>query len=92
MSGAPRARDLAISDDGRMATGIWECTPGTYRSEKRGVSEFMHVVRGEATITGDDGVVHELRAGHALLLPDGWSGTWEIRETVRKTYVVVTTA
>jgi uncharacterized cupin superfamily protein len=27
-----------------------------------------------------------------MLCPDGWSGTWEVEETVRKTYAVVKTA
>jgi uncharacterized cupin superfamily protein len=70
---------------------VWECTPGTYRSTKQGVSEIMQIVAGEATITGDDGTVHEVRPGVAVYLPDGWSGVWDIRQTVRKTYVIVAT-
>ena len=33
-----------------------------------------------------------MRPGVVRFFPDGWSGTWEIRETVRKTYAIVRTA
>lgn len=92
LSGDPQAAELEMVEDDRVSVGVWECTPGEYRSSKSGLSEFMHIVAGDATITGDDGTVHEARPGVAIYLPDGWSGTWTIRETVRKAYVVVTTA
>ena len=90
-AGDPVESALELSDDGRVATGIWEVTPGEFPSEKKGISEFMHFVSGDATITGDDGVSFEIRQGTALFLPDGWTGRWAVRETVRKTYVIVTT-
>ena len=92
LSGDPQASEFEFVEDGRVSTGIWECTPGEYRSSKSGLSEFMHVVAGDATVVGDDGAVHELRPGVALYLPDGWSGTWTIRETVRKVYLTVASA
>ena len=30
--------------------------------------------------------------GAVVFVPDGWQGIWDIRETVRKTYVIVRTA
>jgi uncharacterized cupin superfamily protein len=30
-----------------------------------------------------------VRPGVALTVPSGWQGRWEVRETVRKTYVIV---
>jgi len=52
----------------------------------------MHFVAGEATITDEDGTEHEIGAGVAMMFPDGWRGTWQVRQTVRKTYTIVRTA
>jgi uncharacterized cupin superfamily protein len=81
-----------VSDDGRVELGVWEVTPGSFRGSCDGVYEQMHFVAGRGTITDADGVVTEIRPGVVMLCPDGWSGLWEVSETVRKTYAVVKTA
>ncbi len=86
--GDPRESLRSILDDGRVQAGIWECTPGSFPSARDGYSELMLFLAGDATITDDDGTPHEIRPGTALLLMDGWRGAWEIRETVRKLYVI----
>jgi uncharacterized cupin superfamily protein len=48
----------------------------------------MHVLCGEATVTSDDGATVELRAGVAFVARSGWRGRWDVRETLRKTYVI----
>ena len=57
-----------------------------------GYYEQMHFVAGRGTITGSDGVVTAIGPGVVMLCPDGWSGTWKVDETVRKTYAIVKTA
>lgn len=52
----------------------------------------MHFLSGAGTITTADGTVHEIRPGVVLVAPDGWRGTWDIRETVRKVYTIWATA
>jgi uncharacterized cupin superfamily protein len=90
-AGNPVESALEISDDGRVSTGIWECTPGEFPSEKRGIGEFMVFLSGEGTITDEDGTAHEIGAGVAMWFPDGWRGTWLIRETIRKAYTIIAT-
>jgi hypothetical protein len=51
----------------------------------------MYFLAGDATITDADGTPHEILPGAAIMLNDGWRGAWEIRETVRKVYVIVPT-
>jgi uncharacterized cupin superfamily protein len=89
LSGEPYESWRVLSDDGRVELGIWEVTPGSFRGEKEGVYELMHFVKGAGTITDAEGVVTEIRPGVVMLCPDGWSGVWDVRETVRKTYAVV---
>jgi uncharacterized protein len=90
-SGQPFESILEISNDGRIKTGIWECTPGSFPSARDGYSEFMYFLAGDATITDDDGAEHPIAVGTAIMLSDGWRGAWEVRQTVRKVYVIVTT-
>lgn len=70
-------------------SGVWECTPGTFRATRDGYTELCQFILGVATVTGDDGTTQTFRAGDTLITPSGWSGTWEITETVRKMYVIV---
>ena len=92
VEGEPYESWHVISDDGRVEIGILEVTPGSFWGETDGIYEQMHFVAGAGTITDGDGVVTEIRPGVVMLCPDGWSGLWEVRETVRKTYAVVKTA
>jgi uncharacterized cupin superfamily protein len=91
-AGEPYESWLVISDDGRVELGIWEVTPGSFRGACDGYYEQMHFVAGTGSITDADGLVTPIRPGVVMLCPDGWSGTWEVEETVRKTYAVVKTA
>lgn len=88
-AGSPEVADLVVYDTGRVTSGIWECTPGSFPSAKDGASEYMTVLAGDATVHDEDGTAHVLRPGTALFLADGWRGSWEIRETIRKTYTLV---
>ncbi|MEK6720252.1 MAG: cupin domain-containing protein [Chloroflexota bacterium] len=83
-------RILHASADGSIEVGIWECTPGGWSIEDRPNTETVMILRGRATITDADGTRHELVAGMSLTLPVGWTGRWEIHETLRKVYVTIT--
>jgi uncharacterized cupin superfamily protein len=52
----------------------------------------MHILAGDATLYGDDGTSVELRPGVSIVAPDGFTGRWEIRATIRKIYTVWKTA
>jgi uncharacterized protein len=87
--GTAQTAELVLYEDERIESGIWEVTPGTFDAAHGPYVEFMHFVAGEATITAADGQVHEIRPGVALTVPSRWRGGWEVRKTVRKTYVIV---
>lgn len=91
-SGTPVESILTLHDDGRVHAGIWECTPGAFPSARDGISEVMTFLAGDATIYDADGTAHEIRPGATMVVADGWSGRWEIRETVRKTFTSVRSA
>ena len=77
------------SADGDREAGVWECTPGGWAIIDRPNTEFVVILSGRATITDADGVATDLAAGDSIVLPLGWSGRWDIHETVRKVYFVI---
>jgi hypothetical protein len=50
--------------------------------------EYFHILEGHVVLTGDDGTVHDLRAGDALIIRPGFGGVWDTVETVLKEYVI----
>ena len=67
--------------------GVWECTPGPSRWLLE-TNEFIQVVAGSMTVTVDAGEPLTLGVGDSAVFPKGWSGTWDIAETIRKVYVI----
>ena len=86
-SGDPKTAVLRF--DTEVKTGVWECQPGGWPIVDRADTEVCYVLSGAATITDDaTGTKHELRAGDLLVLPAGWSGRWDVTETLRKIYAI----
>ncbi|MDV3126017.1 cupin domain-containing protein [Mycobacterium sp. 21AC1] len=88
LTGTPVESVHVLHSDAGGRSGIWECTPGSFDSARNGDTELMYFLTGAGTITTADGTVHEIRPGVVLVAPDGWRGTWDIRETVRKIYTI----
>jgi uncharacterized cupin superfamily protein len=83
------SRILHASADGSTQVGIWECTPGGWAIVDRTDTEIVRIVRGRARITDADGTIHDLGRGDTLVFPLGWSGRWDISETIRKVFVTI---
>lgn len=79
------AWNLFTSSDGRFHSGVWESQPGKWRCVFT-ESEFCQILKGVLVVTGDDGQTATYRAGDAFVSPAGFTGTWEVVETVRKHY------
>lgn len=79
---------LSRSDPPRRAeSGIWTCSPGTWRCEVKS-DEFCHFVAGSSVYTHDDGEVIEIKPDTLAFFPAGWKGVCEVRETVRKAFMI----
>lgn len=83
--------ELWASLDGRSSTGVWACTPGVFTSVRDGYAETCYILEGEGALHTDGGDPVALRPGVLVALPDGWRGRWEIVETLKKVYTIVTT-
>jgi len=71
-----------------LLTGVWECSPGRWRRQVL-AREFSHFIAGHCLFIPDQGEPIELRAGDAVLFPANCTGIWDIRETVRKSFVII---
>ena len=86
-SGAPQASGVTFFSGHGVDVGVWECTPGGWAILDRPTTETMMLLAGLVTITPADGESVDLSEGDVFVLPKGWSGRWDVRETVRKFYV-----
>ncbi len=85
--GKPRSKTqwISRSSDGGVATGIWECSAGTF-GWYFAVDEIVHVLDGEATVT-HDGKKVELKAGSVAYFPIGAQTEWCVPRRLRKLFV-----
>ena len=87
--GNPQTSHREISRNGPVTVGVWECTPGGWPIVNRGDTEVCSIVSGRGTISDADGTKRLLTPGAVVTLPKGWSGRWDIAESLRKVYVLV---
>ncbi|WP_284163682.1 cupin domain-containing protein [Frigidibacter sp. SD6-1] len=74
--------------DGLYA-GIWESTPGKWRISYD-EWEYCRILSGRSVITEDGGEAFEVAPGDSFLIRPGFRGTWEVIESTRKDYVILT--
>ena len=86
--GEPVESVKVLFEDAQIEAGVWECTPGGWAIVDRPTTETMLLLAGQARITPADGEPVELEEGDVFVLPKGWSGRWDVLETVRKLYVL----
>jgi uncharacterized cupin superfamily protein len=68
--------------------GIWECSPGRWERTIM-QEEFAHFITGSATFIPPEGEPIEIVAGDTVWFPANSRGIWDIKEDVRKVYVVI---
>ncbi|MHC6591322.1 cupin domain-containing protein [Arthrobacter sp. C152] len=73
----------------RVDLGFWQCSPGSFQTARNGVNEVILVLEGRATLVSDAGERVDHQAGDMVLIPDGWSGVWEIHEHFKKQYITI---
>ena len=85
-----RGVDVNIPERPAVDTGFWECSPGKFRRPVD-TGEVMYILEGAGSFTpdGEDAQTFEFKAGDSLFFPPFTRGVWDIREKVRKLYVMV---
>ncbi|KAG7371495.1 DUF861 domain containing protein [Nitzschia inconspicua] len=86
---SPQSTSKSIYDVGPTEVGYWTCTPGSFSVTKQS-TECFHVLEGVFFLTNAaDGTSQKCAAGDTILLPRGWSGDFDILETVKKVWIEV---
>lgn len=78
---------LFTSPDGTLLSGTWTSTPGKWIAFTDR-DEFCTIVSGHVELISDAGEVKTFRAGDAFLIPNGFSGFWNVIETTTKHFVI----
>ena len=70
---------------------IFGSTPAKTDHKKRPTDgdEFVYVLNGKLILTEPNGKAHEFLPGNALVLPAGYTGTWEMQGDYREIAVVM---
>ncbi len=75
------------SPDGSLLAGTWTSTPGKWHAFTER-DEFCYIISGHCQLISDAGEVQDFRTGDAFLIPNGFSGFWNVVETTTKHYVI----
>ena len=79
------------SPNEQQSSGVWEATAGSFRANVVGYTEFCHILEGHCRVVDPDGTVHRFCAGDSFVLPDGFTGHWEVDSKVKKVFFIATT-
>ena len=91
-SGDPRERGRSFYADqtNQLDAGVWECEPNKHLIEDAPYDEFVYLLEGHIDVIDGDGGVETYKAGDSFMMPRGCRCTWDVKEPVRKLYVVLT--
>lgn len=79
---------VSIEFQGDIASVVFESGPATQELEDYGFDEFICVLEGKLILTPVGGSPVEIEAGEHVILPKGFTGTWEmVGETFRELVV-----
>lgn len=84
---SPNTALRTIYNVGPTAVGYRTITPGSFTAS-RSTTESFHLLEGVCVLTNADGSAQRCVAGDTIQLPAGWTGTYDIIETIKKLWVV----
>ena len=89
LEGAPRFMTWPMANlpSNVLAAGIWEATPGAWKSNKGTTSEFFTVLSGVSEFEEQGGSITRFSAGDTFIMRSGCIGVWRVLETTRKSFV-----
>ncbi|MDE1180882.1 cupin domain-containing protein [Paraburkholderia sp.] len=80
-------RQVVIPGLEAVDTGVFECSAGTYRRVVK-EAEVMHFIAGSGSFTPDGEETVHFASGDTLFFEANTQGLWEVREAMRKIYVI----
>jgi uncharacterized cupin superfamily protein len=91
VGGELNMRVSTLFDGKELRVSIFESTPAKtdHRTRATDVDEFVYVLSGKLILTEPNGTVHEFVPGQSLVLPVGYTGTWEMQGNYRELVVLM---
>lgn len=86
--GSPVARSVILSQspDGRLLTGLWDCTAGVF-TWIYPADEIVQILEGEVRVTDSAGT-RVLGPGSVCYFPHKLETVWEVPKYVKKTFIL----
>jgi uncharacterized cupin superfamily protein len=72
-----------------VKVGVWDAEKGIGHLENYPFTEYVLMISGRVIVTNDDGSSNEFTAGDTFVIPKGFTGTWDIRESMKKQIVQI---
>lgn len=76
---------------GDIVAAIYESKPAKFQLENTLYDEFVEILEGTLILTGADGQAHKFEVGDHLMVPKGWTGTWDMQGDVFREFIVIET-
>jgi uncharacterized protein len=91
VGGELNMRVATLFEGKELRVSIFESTPAKtdHRTRPTDIDEFVYVLSGKLILTEPNGTAHEYLPGDALVLPVGYTGTWEMQGNYRELVVVM---
>lgn len=91
VGGELNMRVASLFEGKELRVSIFESTPAKtdHRTRPTDVDEFVYVLSGKLILTEPNGTRHEFVPGQSLVLPVGYTGTWEMQGNYRELVVLM---
>jgi uncharacterized cupin superfamily protein len=91
VDGELNMRVATLFEGTELRVSIFESTAAKtdHRTRPTDVDEFVYVLSGKLILTEPDGTTHEYLPGDSLVLPVGFTGTWEMQGDYRELVVLM---
>jgi uncharacterized cupin superfamily protein len=94
VAGELNMRVATLFQGKELRVSIFECTPAKtdHRTRANDSDEFVYVLSGKLILTEPNGKVQEFLPGDSVVLPLGYTGTWEMKGNYREIAVTAVKA
>ena len=75
---------------GKIMVSVYESEPAKVRIEGLPYDEFVQILEGRLILTPDGGDSFEFTQGESLVIPAGFTGSWEMPEKYRELIIINT--
>ena len=91
VGGELNMRVSSLFEGKELRVSVFESTPAKtdHRTRPTDVDDFVYVLSGKLILTEPNGTVHEFVPGQSLVLPVGYTGTWEMQGNYRELVVLM---